>query len=48
MFQKSVLSSVKQDEGLIVFRWVSYQKNLAKIEYIKTVKEEQIKIVEEN
>ncbi|MCT7604407.1 Eco57I restriction-modification methylase domain-containing protein [Aliarcobacter butzleri] len=40
MFQKSVLSSVKQDESLVALRWTSFQKFLEKIEYIKTVKEE--------
>ena len=40
MFQKSVLNSIKQDESLIALRWAEYQKFLAKVEYIKTVKEE--------
>ena len=40
MFQKSVLNSIKQDESLVALRWAEYQKFLAKVEYIKTVKEE--------
>ncbi|MCF6309440.1 MAG: N-6 DNA methylase [Sulfurimonas sp.] len=40
MFQKSVLNSIKQDEGLIALRWAEYQKYLDKIDFIKTVKEE--------
>ena len=40
LFQKSVLNSIKQDESLIALRWAEYQKFLAKVEYIKTVKEE--------
>ncbi|MDN5130440.1 Eco57I restriction-modification methylase domain-containing protein [Aliarcobacter butzleri] len=40
MFQKSVLNSIKQDESLVALRWAEYQKFLAKVDYIKTVKEE--------
>ena len=40
MFQKSVLNSIKQDEGLVALAWAEYRKFLAKVEYIKTVKEE--------
>ncbi|WP_164699292.1 type IIL restriction-modification enzyme MmeI [Aliarcobacter skirrowii] len=40
MFQKTVLKSISQDESLIALRWASFQKFLAKVEYIKTVKEE--------
>ena len=40
MFQKSVLNSIKQDESLVALRWSQFQKYLAKVEYIKTVKEE--------
>ena len=40
MFQKSVINSIKQDESLVALRWAEYQKFLAKVEYIKTVKEE--------
>ncbi|AXX84239.1 Eco57I restriction-modification methylase domain-containing protein [Aliarcobacter skirrowii] len=40
MFQKTVLKSINQDESLIALRWASFQKFLAKVEYIKTVKEE--------
>lgn len=40
MFQKSIINSVKQDEAKVALRWASFQKFLAKIEYIKTVKEE--------
>ncbi|WP_066153276.1 Eco57I restriction-modification methylase domain-containing protein [Aliarcobacter cryaerophilus] len=40
MFQKSIINSVKQDESKVALRWASFQKFLAKVEYIKTVKEE--------
>jgi type I restriction-modification system DNA methylase subunit len=40
IFQKTVLKSINQDESLIALRWASFQKFLAKVEYIKTVKEE--------
>ncbi|MGJ0377701.1 Eco57I restriction-modification methylase domain-containing protein [Aliarcobacter cryaerophilus] len=40
MFQKSIINSVKQDETKVALRWASFQKFLAKVEYIKTVKEE--------
>ena len=40
MFQNSVLKSFSQDESVVVLRWAEYQKYLAKIDYIKTVKEE--------
>ncbi|WP_164966550.1 hypothetical protein [Arcobacter sp. AHV-9/2010] len=40
MFQKTVLNSISQDEILVATRWASFQKFLAKVEYIKTVKEE--------
>ncbi|MBY0539941.1 MAG: N-6 DNA methylase [Campylobacterales bacterium] len=40
MFQKSVLNSIKQDESKVALRWAEYQKFLAKVDYIKTVKEE--------
>ncbi|PRM98926.1 Eco57I restriction-modification methylase domain-containing protein [Aliarcobacter cryaerophilus] len=40
MFQKSIINSAKQDEAKVALRWASFQKFLAKVEYIKTVKEE--------
>ena len=40
MFQSSVLKSFSQDESLVALRWSQFQKYLAKVEYIKTVKEE--------
>jgi len=40
MLQKSVIKSFNQDESLVALRWAEYQKYIAKIEYIKTVKEE--------
>lgn len=40
MFQKSVLNSIKQDESQIALRWSAYQSFLAKVDYIKTQKEE--------
>ncbi len=40
MFQKSVLKNTSQDESQVALRWAEYQKYLAKIDFIKTVKEE--------
>ncbi|MBL1244404.1 MAG: N-6 DNA methylase [Sulfurimonas sp.] len=40
MFQKSVLKNASQDESKVALRWAQYQKYLAKIDFIKTVKEE--------
>jgi type I restriction-modification system DNA methylase subunit len=40
MFQKSVINSIKQDESQVALRWAEYQKFLAKVDYIKTQKEE--------
>ena len=40
MFQKSVLKNASQDESIVALRWAEYQKYLAKIDFIKTVKEE--------
>lgn len=40
LFQKSVLHSIKQDESLVALRWAAYQNYLAKIDFIKSVKEE--------
>jgi len=40
MFQNSVLQSISQDEGLIALRWASYQSYKAKLDFLKTVKEE--------
>ncbi len=40
MFQKSVINSIKQDESLVALRWAKFQEFLAKVDYIKTVKEE--------
>jgi hypothetical protein len=31
MFQKSVLNSIKQDDGLVALRWAEYQKYLEKM-----------------
>jgi len=40
LFQKSVLKNITQEENLIANRWVKYQNYLAKIDFIKKVKEE--------
>jgi len=40
LFQKSVLTTFVQDESKVALRWAAYQKFLAKIDFIKTVKEE--------
>jgi len=40
MFQKSILKNFSQDEGLVALRWAEFQKYLAKIDFLKTVKEE--------
>lgn len=40
IFQKSVLTSIKQNESLVASRWANYQNYLAKIDFIKSVKEE--------
>jgi hypothetical protein len=40
MFQKSVLQNTRQDEMVVTLRWAEYQKYLAKIDYIKKIKEE--------
>ncbi|TLT03339.1 Eco57I restriction-modification methylase domain-containing protein [Aliarcobacter cibarius] len=40
MFQKSVINSIKQDESLVALRWAKFQEFLAKVDYIKTQKEE--------
>ena len=40
MFQNSVLKSFSQDESLVALRWAKFQEFLAKVDYIKTVKEE--------
>lgn len=40
IFQKSVLNSISQDESKVALRWAEYQKYLAKIDYVKSVKEE--------
>ena len=44
MFQRSVLKSVKQDEGLIASRWAEYQKYVDKIIFVENVKEEELQI----
>ncbi len=41
MFQKSVLKSFKQDNGLIAQRWANFQNYLSKKEAIKSFKEEE-------
>ncbi len=40
IFQASILKTYKQDESLVAKRWSAYQNYLAKVEFIKTVKEE--------
>jgi len=40
MFQKSVLKSISQDESVVALGWAKYQEYLAKIDFIKKVKEE--------
>ena len=41
MFQKSVLNSIKQDDGLIALRWTKFQDFLKKVNEIKKFKEEE-------
>jgi hypothetical protein len=40
MFQKSVIESIPQDESKVALRWAEYQNYLAKIDFVKKVKEE--------
>ena len=40
MFQRAVLKSVKQDEGIVALRWAKFQEYLAKKEFVQNVKEE--------
>ncbi|MDY0124179.1 type I restriction enzyme HsdR N-terminal domain-containing protein, partial [Sulfurimonas sp.] len=40
LFQASVLKTYKQDESLIAQRWAKFQNFLAKVEFVKSVKEE--------
>ena len=40
IFQKSILNSIKQDEGLIALRWAAFQNFKSKIEAIRGFKEE--------
>ena len=40
MFQSSALQSISQDESLVALRWAKYQEYKAKIDFVKTVKEE--------
>ncbi|MDX9813529.1 MAG: TaqI-like C-terminal specificity domain-containing protein [Sulfurimonadaceae bacterium] len=40
MFQQSILKTINQDESLVATRWVAFQKFLAKVEYVRDVKEE--------
>ncbi|MCI0501565.1 MAG: restriction endonuclease subunit M, partial [Epsilonproteobacteria bacterium] len=40
IFQNSILKQFKQDESKIALRWAKYQEYLAKIDFIKSVKEE--------
>ncbi|MBE0515580.1 N-6 DNA methylase [Sulfurimonas sp.] len=40
IFLNSVLKTYKQDEALIAQRWAAYQNFLAKVEFVKSVKEE--------
>ena len=40
IFQKSVLKNITQDESKLTLRWAEYQNYLAKIDFIKDVKEE--------
>ena len=40
MFQKSVLKNTSQNESVVALRWAEYRKYLAKIDFIKSVKEE--------
>ncbi len=40
LFQKSVLNSISQDESKVALRWAKFQEYLAKIDYVKSVKEE--------
>ena len=40
IFQNSVLKNTSQDESIVALRWAKYQEYLAKIDFIKKVKEE--------
>ncbi|MDN5377291.1 MAG: hypothetical protein PWQ42_587, partial [Sulfurospirillum sp.] len=40
MFQNSILQNVSQDESLVALRWANYQSYKAKLDFLKTVKEE--------
>jgi len=40
MFKNSVLKSISQDESLIAKRWANFQEFKAKIEFLRSVKEE--------
>ena len=40
MFQQSVLKIFSQDESLVAIRWAKFQEFLAKIDFVKSVKEE--------
>jgi len=40
IFQNSVLKNTSQDETIVALRWAKYQEYLAKIDFIKKVKEE--------
>ena len=40
LFSNSILKNYKQDEGLIALRWAAFQSYLAKLDFVKTVKEE--------
>ena len=40
IFQPSVLKNVSQDESVVALRWAKFQNFLAKLEFIKDVKEE--------
>jgi len=40
LFQKSILENYKQDESKIALRWSKFQNFLAKLEFVKSVKEE--------
>ncbi|PLY10262.1 MAG: hypothetical protein C0628_09945 [Sulfurimonas sp.] len=40
LFLKSVLKNYNQNEALIAQRWAKFQNFLAKVEFVKSVKEE--------
>lgn len=40
LFQNSILKNYKQDEALVASRWAAFQEYLAKVDFVRDVKEE--------